>query len=57
MVLGALWFLCGPWYNQTVLHLNLHDPLNFTIWVAVGSALLLDGIASKIADAIKAKKP
>ena len=57
MILGALWFLIGPWYTQTALHQDLHDPLNFTIWVAIGSALLLDGIASEIADAIKVKKP
>jgi hypothetical protein len=54
---GGIWFLLGPWYTQTFFHQDLHDPLNFTIWVAIGSALLLDGIASKIADAIKAKKP
>ena len=57
MLLGTLWFLAGPWYSQTALHQDVHDTLNFTIWVAVGSALFLDGIASKIADAIKAKKP
>ena len=56
MFLGFFWFLLGPYYAQTALHQDLHDPLNFTVWVVVGSALLLDGITSKIADAIKAKK-
>ena len=56
MFLGTLWFVLGPYYVQTVFHQDIHDPLNFTIWVVIGSAMLLDGIAGKIADAIKAKK-
>jgi hypothetical protein len=53
---GVCWFFLGPWYAQTVMHQDLHDPVNMAAWVCIGLGIFVSSAAQQVADAIKEKK-
>jgi hypothetical protein len=48
--------MAGPWWAQNIAHVDLHDPVWFTVWVGIGSGSYLLYAADRIADAIQGKK-
>ena len=52
----VLWFIEGPWYAQSIAHVDLHDPVWFTVWAGVGAGSFIIAAADRIGDAIRGKK-